>query len=85
MSLPKLVKGLFSKTTPNYIRLIIGIALAYTFMPIDMLPDLLGPLGFADDMAVIGLLTSIAMHLLEQHEQKAVPAAIINADDFPSK
>ena len=82
MSLPKLIKGLFSKNTPNYIRLIIGVALAYTFLPVDMLPDLLGPLGFADDIAVVGLLTTIAVNLLETHETKQQTTDIIDGDDF---
>lgn len=70
MLLPKLIKGLFSKSTPNYIRLMIGLALAYTFIPLDFLPDILGPLGFVDDIAIVSFLTTIAINLLNNHETK---------------
>lgn len=70
LTLGKFIKALFSKATPNYIKLIIGIALSYTFLPLDFIPDLLGPLGFADDAAVITLLTTIAMHLLENYQRQ---------------
>lgn len=67
MTLGKFIRALFSKDTPKYIKMIVGIALAYTVFPIDIIPDILGPLGFADDAAVIGLLTTIAMTLLDNY------------------
>lgn len=70
MTLTKFIRALFSKETPNYIKAIVGVALAYTVFPVDVLPDLLGPLGLADDAAVIGLLTTIAMTLLDNHNDK---------------
>lgn len=70
LTLGRFIKALFSKSTPNYIKLIIGFALSYTILPLDFLPDLLGPLGFADDAAIIGILTTIAMHLLDNHNQQ---------------
>jgi len=67
MTLSKFIRALFSKDTPNYIKLIIGVAVAYTVFPVDVLPDIFGPLGYADDAAVIGLLTTIAMTLLDNY------------------
>ncbi len=44
-----------SPTTPKRAKLIIVGALIYFLSPIDSIPDLLGPLGFTDDLAVIAL------------------------------
>ena len=44
-----------SPTTPKRAKMIILGALVYFFSPLDSLPDLLGPLGFTDDIAVIAL------------------------------
>lgn len=75
MTLTKFIRALFSKDTPTYIKGIVGLAAAYTIFPIDILPDILGPLGYADDAAVIGLLTTVAMTLLDHHKnQKMKPA-----------
>ena len=42
-------------TTPKRSKMIIVGALVYFLSPIDAIPDLLGPLGFSDDLAVIAL------------------------------
>lgn len=70
MTLSKFIRALFSKETPTYIKGIVGLAVAYTVFPIDMLPDIMGPLGLVDDAAVIGLLTSIAMTLLDNYHSR---------------
>ncbi|ASK26675.1 YkvA family protein [Neisseria chenwenguii] len=44
-----------SPHTPKRAKMIILGALVYFFSPIDSIPDLLGPLGFSDDIAVITL------------------------------
>lgn len=81
MTLGKFIPALFNKTTPTYIKLMIAFALSYTFLPFDLIPDLLGPLGFTDDVAVVGLLTTIAMKLLENYQAKHTPAPqVIEAD-----
>ena len=69
-TLGKFIRALFKKETPTYIKGIVGIALAYTVFPLDVLPDIFGPLGFADDAAVIGVLTTIAMSLLDNYNNK---------------
>ena len=42
-------------TTPKRSKMIMVGALVYFLSPIDAIPDLLGPLGFSDDLAVIAL------------------------------
>lgn len=64
----KFIRALFSKDTPGYIKAIVGAAVAYTIFPIDVLPDVLGPIGFLDDAAILTALTSLAMTLLENHK-----------------
>lgn len=69
-TLGKFVKALFKKETPLYIKGMVGVALAYTIFPVDVLPDIFGPLGFVDDAAVIGVLTTLAMTLLDNFYEK---------------
>lgn len=69
MSLPKFIRALFSKETPTYIKAMVGLAVAYIVFPIDVLPDILGVLGFVDDAAVVGVLTTIAMTLLDNYNK----------------
>ena len=47
-----------SPNTPKRAKMIIVGALIYFFSPLDSIPDLLGPLGFTDDIAVIALVYS---------------------------
>lgn len=82
MTLSKFIRALFSKETPAFIKAIIGLAVAYTVFPIDVLPDLLGVVGFADDAAVITVLTTIAMTLLDNYNnQKMKPAPEVEEVD----
>lgn len=71
-TLGKFIRALFSKETPTYIKAIVGVAVAYTVFPLDVLPDFLGGVGFVDDAAVLGLLTTVAMTLLDNYNNKAV-------------
>jgi len=80
MTLTKFIRALFSKETPIYIKTIIGVAVAYTVFPIDALPDFFGVVGLADDAAVIGVLTTIAMTLLDNHNKKAQPETVTVGD-----
>ncbi|QEY24929.1 YkvA family protein [Neisseria animalis] len=61
-----------SPHTPKRAKLIIVGALVYFFSPIDSLPDLLGPLGFSDDIAVITLVYSqMKAYLTEDIREQA--------------
>ncbi|MDO5072949.1 Uncharacterized conserved protein [Neisseria animaloris] len=59
-------------TTPKRAKVIILGALVYFLSPIDSIPDLLGPLGFSDDIAVITLVyTQVKSYLTEEIREKA--------------
>lgn len=81
-TLGKFFRALFMKETPFYIKVIVGIAVAYTIFPLDVLPDFLGIIGFADDAAVISVLTTVAMSLLDNYNNKT--AAVTTKDSNQS-
>lgn len=61
-----------SPFTPKRAKMIILGALVYFFSPIDSIPDLLGPLGFSDDIAVISLVYSqMKAYLTEDIREQA--------------
>ena len=58
--------------TPKRAKMIILGALVYFFSPIDSIPDLLGPLGFTDDIAVIALVYSqMKSYMTEEIKMRA--------------
>ena len=80
-TLGKFIRALFSKETPTYIKAIVGVAGAYTVFPIDVIPDILGIVGYADDAAVLGLLTTVAMTLLDNHNTKVATEPVRNFEE----
>lgn len=46
-------RGKFKIPTKSLVMMI--AAIGYVVMPIDALPDILGPLGFIDDIAIVGM------------------------------
>lgn len=53
-------------------KAILGGALAYFVLPVDMVPDVLAGVGFTDDMAAMTLAAnSVGTAITEQHEQTA--------------
>ena len=65
-----------SPQTPAKAKLIIAAALLYFVSPIDSIPDLLGPLGFSDDIAVITLVyAQMKDYLTEEIKIRACAAA----------
>ena len=57
---------------PKRAKMIIVGALVYFLSPIDSIPDLLGPLGFSDDIAVITLVYSqMKTYLTEDIKERA--------------
>lgn len=65
-----------SPHTPKRTKMIILGALVYFFSPIDSIPDLLGPLGFSDDIAVITLVYSqMKIFMTEEILEQARAAA----------
>ncbi len=63
IQLAKLYLVMIDKNVPSYKKAIAIGALTYFIMPIDGIPDILGPMGFSDDIAVvaaaIGVLTDL--------------------------
>lgn len=61
--------------TPVRVRGMLLAALAYFILPTDLIPDIIGGLGFADDMAlltaVVGLVSS---HITSTHRAAAARA-----------
>ena len=57
---------LFNTKTPAHVKYLPWVALAYLFMPIDVIPDMLPVLGQIDDIGVIIVLLSIATRAFER-------------------
>ncbi|KAA9302461.1 MULTISPECIES: YkvA family protein [Aerococcus] len=68
-TLAQFVRALFKKETPTHIKLIMGVAIAYAVIPTDFLPDIFGPIGFADDAVIVSVLTTLAMSLLSKNDE----------------
>ena len=64
-----------SPYTPKRAKWIIVGALVYFLSPIDSIPDLLGPLGFTDDIAVLALVyTQMKAYLTDEIKMRAQAA-----------
>jgi uncharacterized membrane protein YkvA (DUF1232 family) len=48
---------------PWYAKLLIGLVLAYTFSPIDLIPDFIPVLGFLDDLLIVPLGIALALKM----------------------
>ena len=66
---------LLAEATPMRSKMVIVGALLYFVSPIDLVPDILGPLGFSDDLAVIALVfKQVKEHLSDEIRAKAAAA-----------
>jgi uncharacterized membrane protein YkvA (DUF1232 family) len=62
----------FDRETPFQVRAVLLGALAYFVMPIDVVPDLLPVLGFADDAAVLAAAVKLVSDaILPEHREAA--------------
>ncbi len=62
----------FDRATPNHVRMILLGALAYFVMPVDVIPDMLPVLGFADDAALLaGALKAVTDSIRPEHREAA--------------
>ena len=60
------------EATPAHVKATIFGALAYFVAPIDLVPDIIVGLGFADDAAVLSAVVStVQKHMLPKHIQEA--------------
>jgi uncharacterized membrane protein YkvA (DUF1232 family) len=48
---------------PWYAKLLIGLVLAYTFSPIDLIPDFVPVLGYLDDLLIVPLGIALALKM----------------------
>jgi len=62
----------FDRTTPIQVKAALLGALAYFVLPIDLIPDILPVLGYADDAAVLATaLRLVAAHIRPEHREAA--------------
>jgi uncharacterized membrane protein YkvA (DUF1232 family) len=62
----------FDRTTPIQVKAALLGALAYFVLPIDLIPDILPVLGYADDAAVLATaLRLVATHIRPEHREAA--------------
>lgn len=58
--------------TPGKARAVLFGALAYFIMPVDAIPDILGLVGFSDDIAVLTLaIATVRAHMTDAHRLAA--------------
>jgi uncharacterized membrane protein YkvA (DUF1232 family) len=61
--------------TPMRVRGMLLAAIAYFILPIDLIPDMIAGLGFADDMALITAVVGlVASHITPTHRAAAARA-----------
>jgi uncharacterized membrane protein YkvA (DUF1232 family) len=72
---PKTISMYYSmkdKSTPRWAKMSIAFALLYFVFPIDMIPDILGPIGYVDDAAVVAAVFKfVHSYLTDEHRGKA--------------
>lgn len=63
---------LIDPTTPPWAKAIIVAALGYFILLLDVIPDVLFPVGYTDDAAVVAIaLVAVRMLIKEEHWRKA--------------
>ena len=64
-----------AEATPMRSKMVIVGALLYFVSPLDLVPDILGPLGFSDDLAVIAMVfKQVKAYLTDDIRSKAAAA-----------
>jgi uncharacterized membrane protein YkvA (DUF1232 family) len=72
----------FDRTTPIQVKAALLGALAYFVLPIDLVPDILPVLGYADDAAVLATaLRLVASHIRPEHREAARQALARGLDE----
>ena len=62
------------KSTPLYIKGLVGAALVYLISPFDLIPDWLAVFGIVDDIAIVSLIISFAVKLAQTSKKNAEPS-----------
>lgn len=50
--------------TPKFAKLLLGIAISYTLLPFDLIPDFIPVIGYLDDVVIVGGLVMLAMKIV---------------------
>ncbi len=56
----------YYEKAPASARILMGIAIAYLFCPIDLIPDFIPVFGFIDDLVIVPLLFALAFRQIEK-------------------
>lgn len=68
----KLYYAALDQDTPTWAKTVMIGALGYFISPIDLIPDVIPVIGYADDAAVIAAaVATVAAHIKEDHAKKA--------------
>ncbi len=54
------------KRTPKLAKLLPGLAVGYTIMPFDLIPDFIPVIGHLDDMIIVPILVIIALKIIPE-------------------
>jgi uncharacterized membrane protein YkvA (DUF1232 family) len=54
------------KRTPKLAKILLGLAIGYTIMPFDLIPDFIPVIGHIDDMIIVPILVIIAIKIIPE-------------------
>jgi len=61
--------------TPKLSKVLLGLAIGYALSPIDLIPDFIPVLGYADDLVIVPALVFIAVKLIPKEIMREHKAA----------
>ena len=64
--IPAVFIALKRKETPIIAKIFAGIAIGYTFSPIDLIPDFIPVLGLLDDIIIVPFFVALAIRFIPQ-------------------
>ena len=62
--------------TPKLSKFFLGLAVAYAFNPIDLIPDFIPLIGYLDDLIVIPMLIFVAVKLIPRKLSQEISETI---------